>query len=258
MSKFVDKLANLNKSVISPLGFGRFSTQKKNETMLVMVELEGKRDDEIRAVAEVGVVAGLVKGLTPDELTQMTMVGLSVGLVLDSNAQVGIEIHSSEIDFVVFRPELSLSALEGWPLEQTGKVIELNPLADAGLIRSVNNLYPGVDAVIVDLTASPLTVEHMMSCRRIADFSGQPIIARTSNFLSTVELVALREAGVKCLLLGAGTSAGEAKALVEAIRTLPSPSPKKGPKDVAILPIAAMGQEREEGSGDGDEDNDDN
>ena len=256
MSKFVAKLTNLNKDIVPPLGFGKSpSMEEKSESMLVMVELGGKGEDEIKALAEAGAAAGLIKGFKAGMLTKLAECRLPVGLVLDSNTIAGPKTADGEIDFIIFGPGLPLRILEGWALEQKGKVIEMDLTIDSGLLRSVNNLYPGVDAVLVDLTVSPLTVEHMMSCRRVADFSGQPLIARIASVLSRAELAALREAGVKCLLLGANATIEGVKALVEAIRDLPRPPRKKGQKDIALVPIVGLSQEQEEEGGDDDDDN---
>lgn len=256
MSKFVAKLTHLNKDIVPPLGFSKSpSMEEKPESILVMVELEGKKEEEIKALAEAGAAAGLVKGLKAGMLTKLVGCSLPIGLVLDSDTMAGPKIANGEIDFIIFRPGLPLRTLEGWALDQKGKIIELNSTIDSGLLHSVNNLYPGVDAVLVDLTMASLTVEHMMSCRRVADFSGQPLIARTSSVLSGAELAALREAGVKCLLLDATATIEEVKALGEAIRGLPRP-PRKGPKDVALVPIVGLGPEQEEeGGGDDEDDN---
>lgn len=257
MSKFIDKLANLNRAIIPPLGFGRSNNEEKPEPMLLMVELAGKSADEVRNLMAAGVAAGLVdiSGLTAGALAKLSSAGLPVGLLLSNGKPAGLKVANGGIDFIVYGPELPLRAFEGWPMEQTGKVLSLDLAADAGLMRSVNNLYPGVDAVLVDLTVSPLMVGHMMSCRRAADFSGQPVIARTGNSLSIVELTALREAGVKCLLLSAATHAEEVKALSETIKALPKPARKKGPKDVPLVPIIGLVPEKEEEDG-GDDDGD--
>lgn len=257
MSKFIDKLANLNRAIIPPLGFGRSNNEEKPEPMLLMVELAGKSADEVRNLMAAGVAAGLVdiSGLTAGALAKLSSAGLPVGLLLSNGKPAGLKVANGGIDFIVYGPELPLRAFEGWPMEQTGKVLSLDLAADAGMMRSVNNLYPGVDAVLVDLTAAPFVVGHMMSCRRAADFSGQPIIARTGNSLSVVELTALREAGVKCLLLSAATHAEEVKALSETIKALPKPARKKGPKDVPLVPIIGVVPEKEEEDG-GDDDGD--
>ena len=183
------------------MGFGRADAAAKPASMLVVVELAGKTEDEIKDLAAAGIAAGLIDsaGLSAAALGKLIKGRgeLSVGLVLANGKSASQKAANGDIDFIVFEPGLPLKVFDGRDLEETGKVIKLEMSGDAGLLRSVNNLYPGVDAVLVDLLMSPLTLENMMACRRVADFSGQPVIARVANTLSTAELSALREAGVR-------------------------------------------------------------
>ena len=268
MSKLIEKMTNLNKSAVHAMGFGRVDTGETLACMLVMVELAGKTEDQVKELAGVGIAAGLIdtSGLTAAALTKLIKGRgeLSVGLVLANGKSAGQKAANGDIDFIVFDPSLPLKVFEGRELEETGRVIRLDMSDDAGLLRSVNNLYPGVDAVLVDLPVSPLTIANMMACRRVADFSGQPIIARVVNTLSTAELSALREAGVKCLLLKSDAGAEDAKALIEAIAALPKPDKKKDRKGVALVPSVNMGfgtkkeeDDGDDGDGDGDGDDDD-
>jgi DNA-binding NarL/FixJ family response regulator len=265
MSKFIDKLTNLNKSTAPAMGFGRADATAKQACMLVMVELAGKTEDEIKGLAGAGIAAGLIdtSGLTAAALAKLikSRGELNVGIVLANGKSASQKAANGDIDFIVFEPSLPLKVFEGRDLEETGKVIRLEMSADAGLLRSVNNLYPGVDAVLVDLSVSSLTVENMMACRRVSDFSGQPVIARVATALSTAELSALREAGVKVLLLKSDAGADDVKALLEAIAALPKPDKKKGPKGVALVPSVGMGfgtkKEDDDGGDDGGDDDDD-
>jgi hypothetical protein len=259
MSKFIDKLNNLNKSAVAPMGFRRADAEGKTSCMLVMVELAGKTDEEIKDLAGAGVSAGLIdaSGLTAAAVSKLIKGKgeLNTGLVLANGKSSSQKAANGDIDFIVFEPGLPLKVFEGRDLDETGKVIKLDMSTDAGLLRSVNNLYPGVDAVLIDLPVSPLTVENMMACRRVADFSGQPVIARTGNTMVTAELAALREAGVKCLLLRPDAGVDAVKALVEAIAALPKPDKKKGAKGVALVPSVSMGfGTKKEGDDGGDED----
>jgi hypothetical protein len=262
MSKLIEKLANLNKSTAPAMGFGRADAVKKPSDMLVAVELAGKTDDEIKDLAATGIAAGLIdaSGLSAAALGKLIKARgeLTVGLVLANGKSASQKAVNGDVDFIVFEPGLPVKVFDGRDLEETGKVIKLEMSADAGLLRSVNNLYPGVDAVLVDLLISPLTVENMMACRRVSDFSGQPVIARVASVLSVAELSALREAGVKVLLLKSDAGVEDVKALIEAIATLPKADKKKGPKGIALVPAVGLGfgtkKEDEDGGDDGDDD----
>lgn len=261
MSKLIDKLNNLNKSSTPAMGFRQADAEARPSCMLVMVEIAGKADDEIKELAGTGIAAGLIdaSGLTATALSKLIKGKgeLNVGLVLANGKSASQKVPNSDIDFIIFEPVLPLRVFEGRDLEDTGKVIRLDMSADAGLLRSVNNLYPGVDAVLVDLSVSPLTIENMMACRRVADFSGQPVIARVVNVLSVVELSALREAGVKCLLLKSDATVQDVKSLIEAIAALPKPDKKKDRKGIALIPSVSMGFGTKKDEDDGEDDDDD-
>jgi len=262
MSNLVDKLNNLNKAFTPAMGFRSVDTGERPSCMLIMVELAGKTGEEIKALAGAGIAAGLIdaSGLTSAALSKLIKDSdeLCIGLVLANGKQSGQKSANGDIDFIVFEPSLPLSIFEGRELENTGKVIKLDISADAGLLRSVNNLYPGVDAVLIDLPVSTLTVENMMACRRVADFSGQPVIARVGNSLSKSELAALREAGVKCLLLKSDAGVDDAKSVIDAIAALPKPDKKKARNGIALVPSVGMGfgtrKEDDNGSDDDDDD----
>lgn len=262
MSKFIDKLNNLNKASVHPMGFNTAGAEAKPACMLIMVELSGKTEEEISDLVRAGITAGLINGsgMTAAALSKLVKNnnGLPAGIVLGNGKSSGQKAFNGDVDFIVFDASLPLAVFEGKNYENVGKVVHLEMSADAGLLRSVNNLYPGVDAVLADMTAVPLTVEHMMACRRLADFSGQPVIARTNNALSAVELAALREAGVKCLLLNASASLEQVKQLVETIKSLPKPDRKKERHGVALVPSISMafGAKKEEDGEDDDGDDD--
>lgn len=262
MSKFIDKLNNLNKSAIPAMGFRRAGSEEKLACMLVVVEIAGKSEDEIRELAVAGIAAVLIDpaGLSAAALSKLIKSSseLTTGMVL-TNGKAGNsqKAASGDIDFLIYDPGITIKAFEDKDMENTGKIIRLGQEMDAGLLRSVNNLYPGVDAVMVDLTALPITLESMMGCRRVADFSGQHIIARMAGIPSKAELLSLREAGVKCLLLKAETTATEARDLVEAISALPRPDKKKERKGIALVPSVGIGfgaKKEDENGGDDDDD----
>jgi hypothetical protein len=138
-------------------------------------------------------------------------------------------------------------------------VLRLDTSIEAGLLRAVNGLHPGIEAVMVDLRVPALTIETLMQCRKVADFTGQPIIALIGAGLTVAELTALREAGVKCLVLPAGSTAAEISSLIDDIRALPRPEKKKDKMGIAIVPRMGLtpAPKEDEGEG-GDDDTDDN
>jgi len=264
MSKFIEKLDNLNKSAPSVMGFHTGGGEIKHVSMLVAVELAGKPDDELKEAATTGASAGILDpaGLTGASVIKYlkTKVDMPIGLVLGGGKTgTGAKPEGSDIDFVVFDVNLPVKSLAGNEPESVGRVLRLDTSVEAGLLRAVNSLHPGIEAVLVDLRVPALTVETLMQCRRVADFSGQPIMALTGTSLTLAELTALREAGVKCLVLPAGSTAAEISSLIDDIRALPKPEKKKDKKSIAIVPRMGLAPAPKEDDGDdgNGEDNDD-
>jgi hypothetical protein len=262
MSKFIDKLDNLNKTTAPVMGFHTRGSEDKPASMLVAVELAGKPEDELKEAATTGASAGILDpaGLTGASIIKYlkTKVDMPVGLVLSGGKTgTGAKPEGSDIDFIVFDVNLPVKSLAGNEPESVGRVLRLDTSIEAGLLRAVNSLHPGIEAVMVDLRVPALTVETLMQCRRVADFSGQPILALIGASLTLAELTALREAGVKCLVLPAGSTAAEISSLIDDIRALPKPEKKKDKRSIAIVPRMGLTPAPKEDEDDGGDDDDD-
>jgi hypothetical protein len=263
MSIFIDKLHDLDKATGPAMGFHTGRGGDKPVSMLVAVELAGKPEDELKEAATTGACAGILDpaGLSGAALLKYlkTKVDMPVGLVLGGGKTgTGAKPEGSDIDFVVFDVNLPVKSLAGNEPESVGRVLRLDTSIEAGLLRAVSGLHPGIEAVMVDLRVPALTIETLMQCRKAADFTGQPIIALIGAGLTVAELTALREAGVKCLVLPSGSTAAEISSLIDDIRALPKPEKKKGTKGIAILPRMGLTPAPKEDEGDGGDDDNDN
>jgi hypothetical protein len=265
MSKFIDSLNNLNKAAMPAMGFRTASSVGKSLSMIVLADITGKTEDEIRSIAGTGVAGGIVEGsgLSATALSKYAKSAdkMNVGLSLTgAKASSAWKLVTGDIDFVVFGPETPVSAFDGKDLDSLGKVLALALDTESDLLRSVHSLYPDVDAVLIDLRASNLTVQTLMNCRRLADFAGQHTLAMIGGVPSEAELLALRGAGVKGLVLAPGLSADDIKALVEDVAALPKAERRKDSQSIATLPklgLAPAPKEEGEGGGEDGDDGDD-
>lgn len=262
MSRFIDRLDNLNKSSMPAMGFHRSGADDKALSMLVAVELNGKPEDELKEVATTGAAAGILDpaGLTPAALVKYlkNKVDMPVGLVLGGGKTgTGSKPEGSDIDFIVFDMNLPVKSLAGNESGSVGRILKLDTGIESGLLRSVHGLQPGIEAVIIDIRVPALTIETLMNCRKAADFTGQPIVALVVSKLTAAELAALRDAGVKCLVLPSGATAAEISSLIDDIRALPKPEKKKDKKGIAIVPRMGLAPAPREDEGDGEDDGDD-
>ena len=255
MSKLIDKLNAVSQVTAAAIGFRRVEAEEKKLSLLVMANVTGCNEDEVREIAVSGVSAVVIdsEGLSEGALLRMIKQcsGLITGLVIDDNKEDSIvKAADEDIDFVIFETQLPVSLYGGKNLEKAGRIVKLDMGMDISRLRAVNGLQPPIDAVLIHLAASPLTVDDLMNCRRIADHTGQPLIASVNKLLGEEELVALREAGVKCLLMSAGMSVDDMKILINSISSLPKPVRKKE-KDrgsVSLLPhISFPASRKDEG-----------
>ncbi|MBN1376268.1 MAG: hypothetical protein JXA01_08945 [Dehalococcoidia bacterium] len=260
MSKLIDKLNGLNKNSLPAMGFRRPDCEEKRLSMLVITELSGRTESEIKELAGCGIAGGIVDsaGLNAAALAKLlkNVNGIPVGLSFQgSKTGNGYKLISPDLDFVVFNVNLPLLAFEGKLIEQTGKILNIDIDMEADLLRSVRNVYPGIDAVMIDLRITTLNMENMLKCRRASDFSGQHIIALINKPLSKPELLALRDAGVKALMMPKDATVEDTQLLIDMIASLPRQEKKQDKKMVALLPKLGLSPAQKEDD-DSDDDSD--
>jgi hypothetical protein len=246
MSKLVDKLSDVSKTTVPAMGFRKAEAEEKKLSLLVLANVTGSNEDEVREVAALGVSAVVIdaEGLSEGALNRMVKKcsGLVTGLLVDKGrTPAELKASVSEIDFIILETGAPVSLYGNKELEKAGRVVKLDMETEASRLRSVNGLQPSVDAVLIEVAASSLKLEDIMSCRRIADHTGQPVIAAVNKPLSGEELMSLREAGIRGLLLPVETSVSDMKALIDAIGALPKPAKKQEKErgSVSLLPHLA-------------------
>jgi hypothetical protein len=257
MSKLIEKLNNLNKVKAPAMGFRRIDTEEKTPCMVVICEISNRNEEEIGQLSRAGAVAGLVD---PAEMSAAALARLMkvkgdiiFGLVVGGNKGVNQKAFNGDVDFIIFEPGLALGVFEGRDLGILGKIMKIDMFSDPGLLRSINNIYPPVDAVVVDLRVSMLKIEHALACRRVADLIGRPIIALTGKTLLSCELIAMRESGVKGLILPPDADVEAVAKLVTDIANLPGPIKRKEPDRIVLVPPVGIGAAPEKQDDDEDD-----
>ncbi len=155
-------------------------------------------------------------------------------------------------DFVVFPAgSASLAMLEE---EKLGKILEVEPGLDLGLLKAVDDLP--VDAVLVAAEGGKdylLTWNHLILFRRCASLLTKPLLVLVPSELAASELQALWEAGVGGVVVEAGIEAeGRLAKLRQMIDKLTLPSPGKRRKAEPLVPyirgetVVASEEEEEE------------
>ncbi|MGA9047856.1 MAG: hypothetical protein WB588_02580 [Dehalococcoidia bacterium] len=259
MSKFIEKLNSFSKKSAPSLGFRKSTEAVQKTSMLVAVESSGKSDEELKSLADAGAAAAII------DSASVTSSGLGKCLKNCGDMAIGLQIASAkyasaaklitpDVDFIVFDLSIPVKAFDGKEFEAAGKILTVDSSMDASLLRTINDLYPSVNAVMIDMRVTSLTLENLMNCRKVADFTGQHVIAQVNKSLTRAELTALRDSRVKSLILPADTSAAELTRVVNDIAELPAMDRKKDQGGIALVPRIETRAAAEEDEGGDDDD----
>jgi hypothetical protein len=199
MSKFIDRLKNVSKGYVRPMGFNAVASAPQPK-MLLAVEL-GIEDLTAKEVFGGADVVLLSTGKTGAKKLKEAagLLGDTVwGVMLGDKADEAEKMAKAGADFVVFSPDAEVSPLTA--LEKTGKIIMLeNNLTDF-MIRAADCLSVG--AVIVDGQPDALSLSwrKIMLYQRFADILSKPFLVRVSANISFPELQALWAMGIDGVL----------------------------------------------------------
>ena len=245
MSKLMDKLRELDKVVTQPIGFKRAEVETKSLTMLLMVDIDGKTEVEVRKAMELGISGCVVKSGSLDANSSIkALSGVPVGLILDNNKPINaVKPEENNIDFVIFDLELPLVTLNEKRLGNPAKLLKLELNTEASLLSAVNNFYFPIDSVLVDLGVADMNIANILNCQRISDITGKPLIVQVNKLLETVELMWLRELGVKGVLLSEGFLFDDLTLMAGNIASLPKVVRHEKNRPVLLPRISSVAEE---------------
>jgi len=213
MSKFIDRLNRLSRPEPQPIGFR--ATQIVGARLRVQLAASiAQENAKYMADHVAGADAGIVR------ITEFS-----------SGAEALRAASRAVTDFVIFPAATTpLAALQSG---EVGKILEIDASLSEGLLRATNDLP--VDAVLLggeQLLASALTWQFLVLVRRLADLLNKPLLVPVPSEITSAELQALWEAGVKGIvaLVGLVQPKDRIKELRQTIDRLTFPSPRKGEK----------------------------
>lgn len=238
MSKFVDRLRNLTKSSVAPIGFRSSVTEPTSPRLLLIAGLSGLEAKEARVVADVKADAGLIlsegasAGIIRQTLEALGDIPLGVFIGGTGDSQVE-ELTKSRCDFVVFNVTTTARLLEG---EGVGKLLLIEPSLDHGLLRAINSLK--VDGVIIShgTRDSFLSVEHLLVCRRFVELLDKPVMMALPSSVSKSELIDLWEVGIDGIVTHSTQSSEALGELKRMIGDLPGGARGRRVKAGVVLP----------------------
>lgn len=248
-SKLIDKLRQVARGPVSPIGFGR--TSGTPVPALVLIVSLARNDGTLAEAAIRGGADALIGHLNQDlpeaEMTfgsldaerdglqsiasaaGQTPWGIRLGAqgntpTEDITGAIGLGVDFAAASAAVAPASLLLT-------KGVGKIISIDRELDLFLIRTIGELQ--VDAVevsLLDASKEPemLTVLDVMKYRKIADTISQSVIVNTQGRIKPEDVPALREAGVHGLLLEVGTAGTDLQAIEENTRAFRQAIDKAG------------------------------
>jgi hypothetical protein len=234
MSKFIDKLERASTGG-QPMGFRAAKAAPKPRMLLVaavaQVDIEGLADSVGGADAGLLSMAKLSSGAKSLKQISQAVSDIPWGGWLKGVGRGGVEkLAEAGADFVVFPAGNSL-----FEDKKLGKILEVEPSLEPGLLKTIDDLP--VDAVLIASEEDKkfLTWQHLMLFQRCASLLAKPLLVSVPPEVSSSELGALWEAGVR-VVVKAGELEGKIGKIRQMLDKLPAPSPGKRKKAEPLLP----------------------
>lgn len=245
MSKFAEKLRRVYKGSAPTLGF-RKAGEAFPAQMLVVANLIGAGKMSKATTGADAIIVGS-GSLTREGFEQLNKAvdDIPLGILLEGARQGNVDLDVAVCDFVVFdvKAPLALVAREG-----IGKILQIEPSLDVGLLRAVNELPFSVDGVLLAGEDSSITIERLLICQRFVDLLDKPLLVTVSSSVSNEELNSLCQTGVKAIVLSEKITGKALTELKKAVACMPKPTRRKA-SNIPVLPrvnLETGGVEEEE------------
>ncbi|MEP7216789.1 MAG: hypothetical protein ABI782_11095 [Anaerolineaceae bacterium] len=137
--------------------------------------------------------------------------------------------------------------------ERMGHILIASEEMEDNTLRALAPL--GIDGLFVERGPGGTMLANQLGLVRLATFASTPLLVTVPANASVAELRVLRDSGVGGVIAPENASAGELKALIEALIAVPAP--KKSRRDggeMAIVPSAAAGHAEHEEEDDEEDD----
>ncbi len=206
MSKFIDKLNRLIRNEPQPMGFrAKQPTTPKSKIQLVATLAQEQAESLAGRVARAD--AGIIRILNPAEgaetIQKLSQANPDIpwGGWLENGGQETIEqMTKPGYDFIVFSAaKTALTIIENTGV---GKILEIEPSINEGLLRAANELP--IDAVLIASEQKEeytLTWQNLMLFQHFARLLSKPLLVFIPAKVTGAELKALWESGVTGVVL---------------------------------------------------------
>jgi hypothetical protein len=243
MGKFLDLMERIVNGSPAALGFGA-ARATKVPSMALIALVSRHHAAGLKAVAGLAPDAALLSGLKgPAALGELKSAlptapwGVRTDGLGESDAQ---EYREHGCDLMAFPLQgTTAAALDG---EDVGRVLCLEPGIQEHELRAIDTLP--VDALLVNMTAvsGPWSLQDLMAVGSISRRASKYVLVAVSQPPGKKDLEALRDLGVRGLVLDVGAATPEVlKDLKAALLEMPRRRPQRKERTAALLPGSVYG-----------------
>ena len=219
MSKFRQLIRDAGKP---PTGFGFAAHSKAVKTRHILVLAEAADAATAAAAAEAGVDVIVFTGTAGDVGAVASATGRPTALWLEDADRASVQAaRDAGADFFVF--DDSRAHASSMAVEEIGRVLVLGADQDEQRLRSIAGI--DLDAVLVTGDPNALTVRDLLALRRVAGYSGAPLLVASEQTPSAAALEGWRDAGAAAVLVRG--DAAVLRAVMEAAEAVPAPRKRR-------------------------------
>ncbi len=163
--------------------------------------------------------------------------GTAVGVWLPQvDDAAGLALADGHCDFVV--GTLEGTAATAVDTERMGQVLAIANDVDDTTLRSLAPF--GLDALLVEHGPGAMSLAAQLQLVRVASFASTALLVTVAPDAPIAELRVLRDSGVVCVLLPAGTKPDAIKAMSDRLRAVPPKKSRREGGDIALVPSMAV------------------
>ena len=243
MSKFLDRLEQINQGTSNSIGFGAVRPQKPPGMAFVGL-VSGKHSKGIKTLTDVVPDAALVSGIDDPsavkDLGQALGSGIPWGARLSALSEKEARIfEDSGCDLIAF--PLQGTAVTATASEEMARVLCIEMDIDPEQLRSIDALP--VDVLLLPMAdiSAPWTLQDLATIGRVSRRVNHYILVETSQLPGPKELEALRNIGVNGLVVDvAAVEPQQLAQLKTAMQDMPRQRSGRKDRVTAILPSSAF------------------